>query len=141
MRERGVRQARSIVQTAHGSIDTVISAMRAGAFDFVVKPVGAERLQVSIKNALRMDALEGEVRRIARQATNSLTFKDLVTKSPEMARVIRLGERTAKSTIPVLIEGEFGVGKEMWRAPSKARAPARQALRHGQLRRDPREPR
>jgi DNA-binding NtrC family response regulator len=104
MRERGIGKP-VIVQTAHGSIDTVISAMRAGAADFVVKPVGAERLQVSIKNALRMDALEGEVRRINRQASNNLTFKDLVTRSPEMARVIRLGERTAKSTIPVLIEG------------------------------------
>jgi len=112
MHERGIDKP-VIVQTAHGSIDTVISAMRAGAADFVVKPVGAERLQVSIKNALRMDALESEVRRINRQANNSLTFKDLVTKSPEMARVIRLGERTAKSTIPVLIEGESGVGKEL----------------------------
>jgi DNA-binding NtrC family response regulator len=112
LRERGIAKP-VIVQTAHGSIDTVISAMRAGAADFVVKPVGAERLQVSIKNALRMDALESEVRRINRQATNTLTFKDLITKSPEMARVIRLGERTAKSTIPVLIEGESGVGKEL----------------------------
>jgi DNA-binding NtrC family response regulator len=112
MRERAIVKP-VIVQTAHGSIDTVISAMRAGATDFVVKPVGAERLQVSIKNAMRMDALESEVRRINRQASNSLTFKDLVTKSPEMARVIRLGERTAKSTIPVLIEGESGVGKEL----------------------------
>jgi DNA-binding NtrC family response regulator len=112
MRERAIVKP-VIVQTAHGSIDTVISAMRAGATDFVVKPVGAERLQVSIKNAMRMDALETEVRRINRQASNNLTFKDLVTKSPEMARVIRLGERTAKSTIPVLIEGESGVGKEL----------------------------
>jgi DNA-binding NtrC family response regulator len=112
MSDRGIDKP-VIVQTAHGSIDTVISAMRAGAIDFVVKPVGAERLQISLKNALRMDALEGEVRRINRQANNNLTFKDLITKSPEMARVIRLGERTAKSTIPVLIEGESGVGKEL----------------------------
>ena len=84
MRERDIEKP-VVVQTAHGSIDTVISAMRAGAADFVVKPVGAERLQVSIKNALRMNALESEVRRINRQATNNLTFKDLVTKSPEMA--------------------------------------------------------
>ena len=42
-----------------------------------------------------------------------LTFKDLVTRSPEMARVIRLGERAAKSNIPVLLEGESGVGKEL----------------------------
>src|SRR5664279_5690947 len=47
-----------IVQTAHGGIDTVVSAMRAGAVDFVVKPVSAERLQVSIENALKLGALE-----------------------------------------------------------------------------------
>jgi DNA-binding NtrC family response regulator len=102
-----------IVQTAHGSIETVISAMRAGASDFVVKPVGAERLQISMKNALRVDALEGELRRVNRRSSNMLTFKDLVTRSPEMERVIRLGERTAKSAIPVLLEGESGVGKEV----------------------------
>ncbi len=102
-----------IVQTAHGSIEAVISAMRAGAHDFVVKPVGAERLQISIKNALSADALAGEMRRISRRSQGALTFKDLVSHSPEMARVIRLGERSAHSTIPVLIEGESGVGKEL----------------------------
>jgi DNA-binding NtrC family response regulator len=103
----------AIVQTAHGSIETVISAMRAGASDFVVKPVGAERLQISIKNALRFDALEDEVRRMTHRAAGTLTFKDIVTRSEDMARVIRLGMRAAKSTIPVLIEGESGVGKEL----------------------------
>jgi DNA-binding NtrC family response regulator len=102
-----------IVQTAHGSIEAVISAMKAGAQDFVVKPVGAERLQFSIKNALSVDALAGEMRRASRRAQGVLTFKDLVSRSPEMARVIRLGERSAHSTIPVLIEGESGVGKEI----------------------------
>lgn len=102
-----------IVQTALGTIETVITAMRAGALDFVVKPVGAERLAVSIKNALRFDALEDEVRRMTRRATGSLTFKDVVTKSDDMLRVIRLGERAARSNIPVLIEGESGVGKEL----------------------------
>ncbi len=102
-----------IAQTAHGSIEAVISAMRAGAHDFVVKPVGAERLQISIKNALAADALAGEVRRISRSAKGHLTFKDLVSGSPDMGRVIRLGERAAHSTIPVLIEGESGVGKEL----------------------------
>lgn len=102
-----------IVQTAHGSIEAVISAMRAGAVDFVVKPVGAERLQISIKNALRADALEDEIRRMNRKANGTLGLKDIATRSPEMERIIRLGERAAKSTIPVLIEGESGVGKEL----------------------------
>ncbi|HUO54351.1 MAG TPA: sigma-54 dependent transcriptional regulator [Rhodoblastus sp.] len=102
-----------IVQTAHGSIEAVISAMRAGALDFVVKPVGAERLQISIKNALRFEALEGEIRRIGRKATGLLTFRDILSRGEEMSRAIRLGERAAKSNIPVLIEGESGVGKEL----------------------------
>ncbi len=56
-----------IVQTAHGGIDNVVSAMRAGAIDFVVKPVGVERLQVSLRNALNTSALEGELARIKAQ--------------------------------------------------------------------------
>ncbi len=112
MREKDLKIP-TIVQTANGSIEAVISAMRAGAIDFVVKPVGAERLQVSIKNALRVDALEDEVRRLNRQASGTLSFRDLASKSSDMDRVVRLGERAAKSTIPVLLEGESGVGKEL----------------------------
>ena len=102
-----------IVQTSNGSIDAVVTAMRAGATDFVVKPAGAERLQVSIKNALKVDQLEEEVRRMRRRASGALSFKDLTSRSPDMERVIRLAERSAKSNIPVLIEGESGVGKEV----------------------------
>src|SRR5262249_3584364 len=50
-----------IVQTAHGGIDNVVSAMRAGATDFVVKPVGPERLQVSLRNAMEKGALADEL--------------------------------------------------------------------------------
>ncbi|MDB5593410.1 MAG: Two component sigma54 specific transcriptional regulator, Fis family [Hyphomicrobiales bacterium] len=103
-----------IVQTAHGSIDIVISAMRAGAGDFVVKPVGAERLHVSIKNSLRFDALEDEVRRMNRRVAGTVGFRDIFTLSDDMNRIIRLGERASKSNIPVLIEGESGVGKELF---------------------------
>ena len=102
-----------IVQTAHGGIDTVVGAMRAGAVDFVVKPVSVERLQVSIENALKLDALEGELARMKRVASGTLTFRDIVTKSPAMERVINLGQRAAASQIPILVEGESGVGKEM----------------------------
>jgi DNA-binding NtrC family response regulator len=102
-----------IVQTAHGGIETVVSAMRAGAVDFVVKPASMERLQVSIENALKLGALEGELARMKRMATGTLTFRDIITKSAAMERVIRLGERAAASQIPILIEGESGVGKEL----------------------------
>jgi DNA-binding NtrC family response regulator len=112
MRQRDIAVP-TIVQTAHGSIEAVISAMRAGAVDFVVKPVGAERLQVSIKNALRVDALEDELRRAARRNAGELGFRDIVSRAESMARTARLAERAAKSNIPILIEGESGVGKEL----------------------------
>jgi DNA-binding NtrC family response regulator len=102
-----------IVQTAHGGIDNVVSAMRAGAIDFVVKPVGVERLQVSLRNALNTSALEGELARIKHSRSGTLGFADIVTKSPAMAAVLRMAEKAAASTIPVLVSGESGVGKEL----------------------------
>ena len=84
MREAGITVP-VIVQTAHGGIDNVVSAMRAGAVDFVVKPVGAERLQVSLRNALDKSALADELGRIKRSQSGTLTFKDIVTRSPKHA--------------------------------------------------------
>src|SRR5207302_9050744 len=55
-----------IVQPAHGGIDNVVTAMRAGAVDFVVKPVGMERLSVSLRNAIATRALAGEIARLKR---------------------------------------------------------------------------
>ncbi|MBN8998063.1 MAG: sigma-54-dependent Fis family transcriptional regulator, partial [Rhizobiales bacterium] len=102
-----------IVQTAHSGIDTVVGAMRAGAFDFLVKPMSQERIQVSIANALKLSALEGEIARAKKSAAGTLGFRDIICGSAAMERVIRLGERAAGSSIPILIEGESGVGKEL----------------------------
>jgi DNA-binding NtrC family response regulator len=103
-----------VVQTAHGGIDNVVSAMRAGAQDFVVKPVGMERLQVSLHNALTTSALKGELQRIRHSREGRLTFADIITRSEAMAGVTRTARKAADSTIPVLIEGESGVGKELF---------------------------
>src|SRR6201995_5135532 len=103
-----------IVQTAHGGIDNVVSATRAGAQDFVVKPVGIERLQVSLRNALNASALKGELQRIRHSREGKLTFADIITRSEAMAGVLRTAQKAAGSTIPVLIEGESGVGKELF---------------------------
>src|SRR6202140_2983026 len=103
-----------IVQTAHGGIDNVVSAMRAGAQAFVVKPVGIERLQVSLRNALNASALKGELQRIRHSREGRLTFADIITRSETMAAVLRTAQKAAASTIPVLIEGESGVGKELF---------------------------
>jgi DNA-binding NtrC family response regulator len=103
-----------VVQTAHGGIDNVVSAMRAGAHDFVVKPVGIERLQVSLRNALNASALKGELQRIRHSREGRLTFSDIITRSETMANVMKAAKKAASSSIPVLIEGESGVGKELF---------------------------
>ncbi|MGB7204154.1 MAG: sigma-54 dependent transcriptional regulator [Anderseniella sp.] len=102
-----------IVQTAQGSIETVVKAMRAGANDFVVKPVNPERLKVSIQNLLKVNALTEEVKRLNQKVSGTMSFDDLIIASPAMASLVKLGKRAAKSNIPILIEGESGVGKEM----------------------------
>lgn len=103
-----------VVQTAQGSMDTAVAAMRAGAFDFVVKPIAPERLRVTIENALKVREREGTARKVRKSAGNDvLTFDEIVTESPAMERVLRLGRKAAASGIPILIEGESGVGKEL----------------------------
>src|SRR5262245_9597029 len=69
-----------IDQPAHGGNDNVVTAMRAGATDFVVKPVGVERLQVSLRNALAASALEGELARMKRSRAGTLGLKDIITR-------------------------------------------------------------
>lgn len=102
-----------LVLTAKGGIDTVVNAMRAGADDFIVKPASPERIRVSIGNALKVCVLNKEISRLTRRAKGSLTFEDLIAKSPAMRRAITLGRRAAQSNIPILITGESGVGKEL----------------------------
>jgi DNA-binding NtrC family response regulator len=113
MRERRI-DVPTIVETQAGQIELVMAAMRAGAHDFVVKPVGAERMLVSLKNALRFRALQDEARRARRRGAGALGFRHVFTQSEDMARAIRLGERAARAHLPVLIEGEPGVGKHLF---------------------------
>ena len=112
MRARSFNQP-VIVLTATGGIDTVVQAMQAGACDFFVKPASPERITVSIRNALSMGSLKSEVDRLKKHASGRTTFDDLIGTSPAMLMVKRLGERAARSSIPILITGESGVGKEV----------------------------
>jgi DNA-binding NtrC family response regulator len=102
-----------IIQTANSSLETVVSAMRQGAADFFVKPVAPERLVVSLRNALKLETLETLVRTDRHRRSGTLGLADIVTCAPAMDRVLALCAKAAKSTIPVLIEGETGVGKEL----------------------------
>jgi DNA-binding NtrC family response regulator len=112
IRTAGV-QTPVIVLTASGGVDAVVKAMQAGAQDFFVKPVSAERLLVGVSNALQMTRLTAEVGRLKKHVSGRTSFDDLVGDSPPMRTVKSLGARAAKSSIPVLITGESGVGKEV----------------------------
>lgn len=102
-----------IVLTGKGSIDTVVSAMQAGARDFIVKPASPERIIVSLRNAMEINTLAGEVTRLKKTSCGSLQFDDLIGNAPAMRSVIAMGERGAQANIPILITGESGVGKEV----------------------------
>ena len=73
-----------IVQTAHGGVDNVVSAIRAGATDFVVKPASAERLQISLHNALATKALADELQRLKRGPDGTLTIADSFPTQPSI---------------------------------------------------------
>ena len=102
-----------IVLTASGGIETVVAAMRGGAADFFVKPASPERITVSIRNALKVQNLSGEVKRLTKKVEGRLGFSDMIAGAPAMQQVVRLGERAAQSDIPILVTGESGVGKEL----------------------------
>jgi DNA-binding NtrC family response regulator len=112
MAREGIRTP-VIVQTASSSLETVVSAVRQGAVDFFVKPVAPERLIVSLRNAVKLDELETVVRSERSRRAGTLGIADIITRAPAMDRVRTLVTKAAKSPIPVLIEGESGVGKEL----------------------------
>jgi DNA-binding NtrC family response regulator len=114
-----------IVQTAKGGVDVAVSAMRAGAFDFLVKPASPERIAVSIANAIKLGTLQSEIARMKRGLTGTMTFSDIVMRSPAMNRPRELGERATRSAIPVLLEGEPGVGKELFARAIQGSGPRR----------------
>lgn len=102
-----------IVLTAQSGIDVIVKVMQAGAADFIPKPASPERLLVSMENALKMNVLSGHVSRLTRQVDGRMQFDDLVGDSDAMTAALDLARRAASSNIPILIEGESGVGKEM----------------------------
>jgi DNA-binding NtrC family response regulator len=107
------RRVPVIVQTGARGSDASISALQAGAFDFLVKPATAERVKASLTNALKATALENEILRIRGSRSEGLGLGDIVARSASMNQAIGLGARAARSSVPVLIEGSAGTGKEV----------------------------
>jgi len=102
-----------IMLTAQSSINTVVDAMRAGANDFIVKPASAERIRSAINAGLETTSFVGEIEPM-RKGMTAAGFAGLIGDSPAMHRAVGLAERAAGASIPVLIDGESGVGKEVF---------------------------
>jgi DNA-binding NtrC family response regulator len=103
----------AIVVTAHGSVERAVEAMKAGALDFLTKPVRSEVLLALVEKALAMKTLVAENRRLRAAVENTYDFSQLVAVSPQMQKVVRLAEEAAQREVIVLITGESGAGKEV----------------------------
>ncbi|MCL6706591.1 sigma-54 dependent transcriptional regulator [Pseudomonas sp. R2.Fl] len=102
-----------VVKTGQGGVDRAVDAMRSGAFDFIVDPVPPERIAGAIASALKFNGRDGGMRVSRRSRSGHVSFADIVSASASMTRVVDLARRAVGTTIPVILEGESGVGKEL----------------------------
>lgn len=102
-----------ILLTAQGSIDVAVDAMKAGAYDFIQKPVDPARLRQILQNAARQRGTSLELEATRRKLRDTGIFGQMVGTSKAMQEIFHLIEMVAPSTASVLITGESGTGKEM----------------------------
>jgi DNA-binding NtrC family response regulator len=101
-----------IILTAERTIDTVVDAMRRGAYDYVPKPLDETKLVTTVKNAAERSRLEARVRRLEREASGK-GYPGLLGRSGPMTLLFRQLDRVATTDITVLLHGESGTGKEL----------------------------
>jgi two-component system, NtrC family, response regulator AtoC len=102
-----------VVLTAFGSMETAVEAIRAGAYDFVTKPIETDALELVLERALRHGRLSAEVHRLRETAHESRSFAGLIGESAPMRRLFDLLPRVGRSDVPAMIAGETGTGKEL----------------------------
>jgi DNA-binding NtrC family response regulator len=102
-----------VVMTAFGSMETAIAAIRAGAYDFVTKPIDTDMLSLVLERAIRHHALQEKVKALSDTIERSRRFDALLGESPAMQRIYQQLPKIATSNASVLITGESGTGKEL----------------------------
>ncbi len=106
-------ETRSIVMTAHATVDSAVAALRLGAYDYLLKPLSLVEVERKVTSLFRMRELEEENHRLRQQLHHSEEVPEIVAVSDGMKRVMELVARTASSRSTVLIQGESGTGKEL----------------------------
>ncbi|MFZ5746025.1 MAG: sigma-54-dependent transcriptional regulator [Pseudomonadota bacterium] len=101
-----------LMLTANSSVAAAVAAMRSGATDFLVKPLAADRLLAALDVAVG-DKGAGELRPLTEKLTASLAFDEIVGSAPQFRAALAIAAKAARARVPVLIEGESGVGKEV----------------------------
>ncbi len=103
-----------VVMTGFGTVETAIAAIRAGAYDFIVKPFEIDALTRVVDRALKLHALRTEVRSLRKEMAGARAIPNLIVgDSPPMRRMLELISRVAGSDATTLVMGESGTGKEL----------------------------
>ena len=99
--------------TAHATVDTAVKALKAGAYDYVTKPVDPDYLSHLVTNALKQRLLASENAKLKEQMSEFSKADDIVGESPQIQKVFELIQTVAKTDTTVMIRGESGTGKEL----------------------------
>ena len=107
------RDTTVVIMTAYATVDTAVSAMKLGAYDYLVKPFDPEELSLMVQKIVAQQALVRENLLLRRALKREYRFRDLVSKNPTMRAVFDLARTAARSNSTILILGESGTGKEV----------------------------
>jgi two-component system NtrC family response regulator len=102
-----------IILTAYGTIETAVEAMRAGAYDYIAKPVHPDELRLVVDRALEHARLVEEVTVLRASLDSKYGFEHIIGRSDVLLSVLDMATRAARSQSTVLIQGETGTGKEL----------------------------
>ncbi len=102
-----------ILVTAFGSVENAVEAMKAGAYDYITKPVNMEELRLIVGRGLEHLDLRQEVRNLRSSLDKKYGFENILGQSKPLLYVLDMASRAANATSTVLIHGETGTGKEL----------------------------